>query len=509
MYSRKRQMKLFRHPSWSGGPVILTNTFSESEAFIIKYDAAGTPQWGRRVGGLNSTDTATSVSTDVSGNVYITGTYTAAGIRVYNSDDTIFTTMPHDGSIHTFIVKYNQGGTPQWARRVGGNSVSATGITTDLSGNVYITGNFSGRPILYNADHLTFAAAPASLFTMTGASSEYTDSNAAFILKYDTAGTPQWGRQMGGGAFELSYAIFTDSSGSVYASGFSTASTLRFYGALASTQISANFVGHRDGFIVKYNTEGVPQYVRRIGGINFDDSILSISIDPNDNIYVCGETDCTSITIFNTDNTTTFQTVNMGSFSRAGFVVKYNNTGTPQWARKMTAPSRQVRAIGISTDSLGNAYVVGTYDTSTVTIFDSDNSSTFATLTNSGSLDTFVVKYDTTGTPQWARKIGGSGFQQATGISTDSNGNVYVTGQYTFATNVFGEDNVSVFAALTLSGESDSFVVKYNTTGTPQWARKIGGAQSDRTLAISTQSNGTTYVVGAYSSVLLTVSVQG
>ena len=42
--------------------------------FLVKYDSTGTVQWTRRMGGISS-DQITLASTDISGNILITGTF--------------------------------------------------------------------------------------------------------------------------------------------------------------------------------------------------------------------------------------------------------------------------------------------------------------------------------------------------------------------------------------------------------------------------------------------------
>ncbi|MEE1577942.1 MAG: SBBP repeat-containing protein, partial [Deltaproteobacteria bacterium] len=77
--------------------------------------------------------------------------------------------------------------------------------------------------------------------------------------------------------------------------------------------------------------------------------------------------------------------------------------------------------------------------------------------TNAGSEDLFVVKYDSSGTKQWTKQLGTSSHDQANGVATDSSGNVYVTG-YTSG----GLDGN------TSAGNSDLFVVKYDSEGNKQ-----------------------------------------
>ena len=77
--------------------------------------------------------------------------------------------------------------------------------------------------------------------------------------------------------------------------------------------------------------------------------------------------------------------------------------------------------------------------------------------TNSGGKDIFLVKYDSSGTKQWTKQLGTSSYEIGFGVSTDSSGNIYVTGNT--LGNLDGNTN---------SGDEDIFLVKYDSSGTKQ-----------------------------------------
>src|SRR5262249_23532842 len=77
-------------------------------------------------------------------------------------------------------------------------------------------------------------------------------------------------------------------------------------------------------------------------------------------------------------------------------------------------------ASAITVDSAGNAYVVG-----------STNSSDFPTrdpLQGATGEDAFVTKFDASGQLVYSTYLGGDGFSVAIGIAVDAIGNVYITG---------------------------------------------------------------------------------
>jgi len=77
--------------------------------------------------------------------------------------------------------------------------------------------------------------------------------------------------------------------------------------------------------------------------------------------------------------------------------------------------------------------------------------------TSSGDDDIFLVKYNSSGTKQWTKQLGTSSSDSGNGVSTDSSGNIYVTG-YTYG-GLDGNTN---------SGEKDFSLVKYNSSGIKQ-----------------------------------------
>ena len=73
----------------------------------------------------------------------------------------------------------------------------------------------------------------------------------------------------------------------------------------------------------------------------------------------------------------------------------------------------------------------------------------------------------------------------ANGVATDSSGNVYVTG----GTKGGLDGNTS-------AGNTDLFVVKYNSSGTKQWTKQLGTSSSDTAYGVATDSSGNVYVTG-------------
>ena len=149
------------------------------------------------------------------------------------------------------------------------------------------------------------------------------------------------------------------------------------------------------------------------------------------------------------------------------------NTTTSLWTKQLGTSSSDGGS-GVTTDSSGNVYVTG------YTLGGLDGN------TNSGSYDMFLVKYNSSGTKQWTKQLGSSGWDWGNGVTTDSSGNIYVTGY----TNGGLDGNTN-------SGYGDIFLVKYNSSGTKQWTKQLGTSSSDSGNGVTTDSSGNIYVTGS------------
>ena len=118
----------------------------------------------------------------------------------------------------------------------------------------------------------------------------------------------------------------------------------------------------------------------------------------------------------------------------------------------------------IAVDHAGNSYVVGSL-AGTADLG-------CGAMSPTGSLDMYVVSYDTTGSCRWSRHFGGTSEQWATALVRDCDGNLFVTGVFSGTTD-FG------FGALASAGGYDGFVAELSPTGAPVWARAFGGAEDD------------------------------
>src|SRR5207247_1551733 len=148
--------------------------------FVAKYSPTGTYLWARTFGNgaTGFLSSGNAVAVDRSGDVLISGAFS-------NTVDFGGGPLTSAGTTDVFIAKFSgAGGAHLWSRRAGsypGAGNSGKGVAADSSGNVIVTGTFSGT-----AD---FGTGPVAA-----------NGAGIFVAKYSTAGLPLWTRATGGGS---------------------------------------------------------------------------------------------------------------------------------------------------------------------------------------------------------------------------------------------------------------------------------------------------------------------
>ncbi|MDP4267266.1 MAG: SBBP repeat-containing protein [Bacteroidota bacterium] len=414
----------FKSSSTIFGTTVLTNsdsTGNTSEITLVKYDKSGILLWAKSVRGKGN-DYLNSITVDKAGNIYITGFSYSPSITF----DTITLTNSNSGKCcFSFLSKYDPDGKILWAKNIGGNqSIATYSVTTDIAGNVYITGTF------YNIN-ITFGSTTLTNADKTGKTQDI------FIAKYDITGNILWSKNVSGINNDYAFYIVADTTGNIYISGkfYSPAITL-------DTIILYKTKGvNSDIFLAKYSDNGNILWAKNFGG-KFYDWASPIAVDLTGNIYI---TDCFNSTKLTIDSTTL---TNAGSDDI--FLAKYDANGKVIWA-KSTGGTGSDWPKSIAVDGIGNPYLCGYFESPTITF---DNT----ILTNTGKNDIFIAKYDTTGNILWATSVGGPGVDIASSVAMDATGNAYIAGYFYSPVITFGS-NTLVNADLS-GNSSDIFLAK-------------------------------------------------
>lgn len=310
-----------------------SDTESDSDYTTIKYDGNGHEQWVARYNGPGDVDYPYALVVDGSGNVYVTGVsrgnndtddcatikYDSTGRQIwvarYVNGSPFALALDRVGNVYVtgfsringsdyLTVKYDNDGNQLWAATYNGpgnSSDIAYGLAVDSVGNVYVTGR-----------------SPAST---NGANEDYA------TVKYDSSGKELWvARYDGpGNSDDEAYSSAVDAAGDVYVTGESLRSD-----------------GNRDFATVKYNSNGVQQWVARYTALENGDNIAwALAVDASGNAYVTGQS-------------------GVAGSSWGYATVKYDRNGNQFWAALYPGPGKGFdEAHAIAVDGDGNVYITG------------------------------------------------------------------------------------------------------------------------------------------------------
>ncbi|EMY77011.1 beta-propeller repeat protein [Leptospira weilii serovar Ranarum str. ICFT] len=365
-------------------------------------------EWTLLVGAPNARSTDVSFVLDKNGFVYAGGTTNRA---LYNTN--------RIGIRDIILGKYDSNKNTIWTKQVGapGGTLSVAGIAVDPNGNLYVVGNTKGD----------FAGPHSSEQDM-------------FLIKFNSDGTQVWAKQTGGvGEKFLTYpaGIVVDTFGNSYIAGTST-------GPFGGPRIG------RNGFIVKFDTDGNQVWVQQIaiaGGQVYSNAVTVDKVTGH--IYMTGQV---------SGNLATDTIPGIGHFDL--FILKYDSDGNREFFAQLGRALSWVEGASISVDPLSNVFVGG-----------NSNGNLESSAETGRNFRGTLVKYDSSGVLQWVKQFGpiekGESRKETviTDIRNDEDGNIFTTGWST-GNIINGNDNSK--------GISDVFLTIHNSSGEIVRARQIG-----------------------------------
>ena len=327
--------------------------YGNDDIFIAKYDNGGNCLWAEKAGGINQDD-CLGISIDKNGNSYITG---------YFQDTASFGPVKVTGTAkrEIFIAKYDPRGKCVWLKETGGGDQSiGQSISVDVSGYIYVTGNFEG--------FVKFGA-----FQLNG--NGMTD---IFIAKFDPSGNCIWVEQGGAKNQDVGYSIAVDKSGSSYVTGL-------FQGPAHIAEHQLNGFGKEDVFIAKLDSNGKIIWAKDAGGRSVEYG-RGIAIDSKGNSYITG----------NFQRTVEFDTFHLSASAGIQiFTAMYDQSGKCLWVNQ-AGNNYYNWGNSIAVDSKGNSYVTGLFQ----------GVASFGTIKLSGAdkFNSFIAKYDPSGKCLWVKQ---------------------------------------------------------------------------------------------------------
>ena len=110
---------------------------------------------------------------------------------------------------------------------------------------------------------------------------------------------------------------------------------------------------------------------------------------------------------------------------------------------------------------------------------------------DAGNHNLLLAKFSSSGTVQWQRTLGGSDYDSGQSVAVAQDGSIYVSG-YTKSAGV---------------GRADLLLAKFSSSGTVQWQKTLGGSDEDHGFSVAVAPDGSVYVSGDTSNDVLLAKI--
>lgn len=253
-------------------------------------------------------------------------------------------------------------------------------------------------------------------------------------------------------------------------------------------------------FIAKYSSDGSVLWALRhvsTGGLVPRD----MATDSSGNLYFSAYYEG-ALTAYNINGTTATTKANAGS--QDGYLAKYSSEGNLLWMARNAATGGNYGQ-GVAVDLSGNVYLGGVYSSS-LTLYNSDETSNIQLTTVSGPNDGFLAKYSPDGNPLWVARTSGTSYDSGgVSVKIDSVGDVYSLGINVLAGVTFYNANGTTGGSLSFTGSTTeaTWLAKWNSSGTFQWALRFVVNDMNSSIGdLSIDSNANLYVSSAYNATM-------
>ena len=251
------------------------------------------------------------------------------------------------------------------------------------------------------------------------------------------------------------------------------------------TDSSGNTYVLGDTYIAKYDTNGSLVWTRQLDLSGYANSTYirasGVSVDTLGNIYVSAVSSDSTIVregamSGSIDNLLSVST----NLPLSAYLLKFDQSGSQSWVKQIGSSGNN-SALAVTTDANNNVYVSGE---TAFKVFDG-NTGEGAPIYEDQS-DAYVSKFDGSGNQLWMKQFNRSTKDNALGLGTDANGNVYVSGG--------GSENIGY------RWDTSAFLGNFDSSGNQLWLQQTGSS-FNAVLGVTnvvSDSNGSVYIAGVH-----------
>ncbi len=355
-----------------------------------------------------------------------------------------------------FLLKFSSSCEPVWGKDIYTLNIYQDIKITGGYGKLFLFYNFSGANLyeynIENGDEINssvyfykmneFCYNPVTYsIVATGVKNDL-----IYLSLLNEAFSETWFKSFSGDSGNARVCgIVTDNDKNAYVYGYTT-SDIDYFGQVQDEGL----------FLAKHNINGEILWKKTFlcddfklssyGSYNTIDSI-------NNYVYITG-TFYSSLTIPE-------YTVLIPELSGSVFIIKYDFDGNFIWAKKNDFDGDE---LCLSPDNAGNILLSGIFYSEIINIGGT-------TLTSNGFSDVFIAKYGNDGEAIWATSGGGETDEFSGLVATDSDNNIYFTGEFTSENVTFGNSQITL-----LEGDGNIVFAKLNSNGEVLWLTSKAGS---------------------------------
>jgi hypothetical protein len=254
-----------------------------------------------------------------------------------------------------------------------------------------------------------------------------------------------WIRQFGSIYDDQSLGAAADGSGGIYLCGVT-------YGSFAGTTSS-----EANAWLARFDGVGGQSWVREFGSnLRYDDATAAAP-DASGGVFICG--------------TTTGNYAGPNGGGRDAWLARFDGAGNQSWIRQFSTDALDF-ATALASDGAGGVYATGSTLGSLV-------------LTNVGSYDIWLARFDAAGGPTWMLQFGSDNVDLSNAIAPDGAGGAFVSGNS--GGNLGGPN----------AGSDDAWLARFDGAGIQLWIRQFGTPGMDLVRAAAPDGAGGVFVTGS------------
>ncbi len=283
-----------------------------------------------------------------------------------------------------------------------------------------------------------------------------------------------WAKSVNGPDTDEILTVATGTQSSVYIGG-RYQDSIRFSPTVA---FSGN-PGYDQAFVARYDTSGTLQWARVFGG-NRNDHVAAMCTDDSGFVYLACYSRSIDPLVYDGFSFT-------GTGNDKTFLLKIDPQGNLVWGKLLTAGTSNAYPTSIAVKN-GVVAITGSYAFLSLVI-QTD------TLTLAGSDDIFLAAWSAgTGNLLWTKALKSTGQDYARDVVMDSAANIYLTGIF--------NNNLSIGGVDTLWNPYgyETFLAKFNSSGTLMWRRRYYGTGDHMVNALATAPDGSLCIAGWHGS---------